>query len=86
MQENKVKRIYKGVVVGDKMDKSRVVVVETVKKHPLYGKFLKRRKKYMIHDEKNVSKIGDVVTFVETRPISKRKKWKLVEIIKKTEE
>jgi len=57
--------------------------VETVKKHPLYGKYLKRRKKYMIHDEKNESKIGDIVSFVETKPISKRKKWQIKEIIKK---
>ncbi len=80
--ENKIKKIYTGIVVSDKMDKSRVVVVETVKKHPLYGKFLKRRKKYMVHDEKNESKAGDIVTFVETKPFSKRKMWQIQEIKK----
>lgn len=85
MQENKIKRIYNGIVLSDKMNKSRVVLVETIKKHSLYGKFLKKRKKYMVHDEKNESKVGDVVSFVETRPISKRKKWMIVEIIKNVE-
>lgn len=75
MQEEKIKKVYEGVVVSDKMDKSRIVVVETIKKHPLYGKFLRRRKKYMVHDEENKSKVGDRVLFVESRPISKRKKW-----------
>ncbi|MCX7820931.1 MAG: 30S ribosomal protein S17 [Brevinematales bacterium] len=81
MQKEKIKKVYEGVVVSDKMDKSRVVVVETVKKHPLYGKFLRRRKKYMVHDEENKSKVGDRVSFVETRPISKRKKWVIQEIL-----
>ncbi len=81
MQDNKVKKVYEGVVVSDKMDKSRSVVVETIKKHPLYGKFLRRRKKYMIHDEENKSKVGDRVSFVETKPISKRKKWIILEIL-----
>lgn len=81
MQEEKIKKVYEGVVVSDKMDKSRVVVVETIKKHPLYGKFLRRRKKYMVHDEENKSKVGDRVSFVESRPISKRKKWVIQEIL-----
>ncbi|MEJ5283830.1 MAG: 30S ribosomal protein S17 [Brevinematia bacterium] len=81
MQEEKIKKVYEGVVVSDKMDKSRVVVVETIKKHPLYGKFLRRRKKYMVHDEENKSKAGDRVSFVESRPISKRKKWVIQEIL-----
>ena len=84
MQESKVKKIHKGIVVSDKMNKSRVVIVETVKKHPLYGKFLKRKKKYMVHDERNESKVGDVVSFIETRPFSKRKMWKIQEILKNT--
>lgn len=82
MLEKKEKKLLKGVVISDKMNKSRVVVVEKIKKHPVYGKYVRRRKKYMIHDEKNESKTGDVVLFKETRPISKRKKWMIVEVLK----
>ncbi|KKR70217.1 MAG: 30S ribosomal protein S17 [Candidatus Nomurabacteria bacterium GW2011_GWB1_40_7] len=75
--ENKGK-FLKGVVVSDKMDKTVVVSVSRFVKHPLYGKFYKVSKKYKAHDENNVCKVGDKVEIVETRPISKDKKFKVV--------
>lgn len=74
-----------GKVISDKMQKTIVVVGETLRKHPLYKKFLKYKTKYYVHDEKNLAKIGDTVLIEETRPISKLKRWRLVKIIKKTE-
>lgn len=71
-------KFLKGVVVGDKMDKTIVVNVSRFIKHPLYGKFYKVSKKYKAHDEENKYKIGDNVEIVETRPISKDKKFKVV--------
>ena len=72
------KRIMKGVVVSDKMDKSVVVNVERRTQHPLYKKFIRRSKKYVAHDENNACKEGDVVQIQECRPISKRKNWKVL--------
>ncbi len=72
-----------GVVVSNKMDKSIVVKIERKVKHPLYKKYFKITKKIMAHDEKNQTGIGDVVKIMEVRPLSKRKKWNLVEIIEK---
>lgn len=72
-----------GVVVSDKMDKTVVVMVERLVKHPLYGKYIKRRKKYMAHDEKNECKIGDKVLIEETRPLSRRKRWRVKKILEK---
>jgi len=77
MVENKSKKL-KGIVVGDKMDKTVVVSVSRFVKHPLYGKFYKVSKKYKAHDEENKYKTGDKVEIVETRPISKDKKFKVV--------
>ena len=72
-----------GVVTSDKMIKS-IVVSETKKvKHPMYGKFVLKTKKYIVHDEKNESKSGDVVKIMETRPMSKNKCWRLVKIIER---
>ena len=72
-----------GVVTSDKMEKS-IVVSEVLRvKHPMYGNFLLKTKKYVVHDEKNDSKIGDTVKIMETRPISKRKCWRLIEIIER---
>jgi len=70
-----------GTVVSDKMDKTVVVMVETLVKHPLYGKYIKRRKKYMAHDENNECKIGDKVLIEETRPLSRRKRWRVRQIL-----
>jgi small subunit ribosomal protein S17 len=72
-----------GVVVSNKMDKSIVVAVKRKVKHPIYGKFINRTKKLMAHDEKNTCKIGDTVRISETRPLSKNKTWRLVEIIER---
>jgi small subunit ribosomal protein S17 len=72
-----------GVVVSNKMTKSIVVKVESRLKHPKYGKFLKKTTKFMAHDEKEECQIGDVVRIMETRPLSKNKCWRLVEIIEK---
>ena len=72
-----------GVVVSDKMDKTIVVEIRTRVKHPLYGKIMNRTKKFKVHDEKNECGIGDTVRVMETRPLSKDKRWRLVEIIEK---
>ena len=69
--------------MSNKMDKSIVVKVERKVKHPLYGKFVKKSTKFMAHDEKNECSIGDVVRIMETRPLSKNKCWRLVEIVEK---
>ncbi|AEH22863.1 30S ribosomal protein S17 [Thermodesulfobacterium geofontis OPF15] len=72
-----------GTVVSDKMDKTVVVMVETLVKHPLYGKYIKRRKKYMAHDENNECRIGDKVLIEETRPLSRRKRWRVRQILER---
>ena len=72
-----------GVVVSDKMDKSIVILVERKVKHPKYGKFVKKSTKFMAHDEKNEAAIGDTVRIMETRPLSKNKCWRLVEVVEK---
>ena len=72
-----------GVVVSDKMDKTIVVEIRTRVKHPLYGKIMNRTTKIKAHDENNACGIGDYVTVMETRPLSKDKRWRLVEIIEK---
>ena len=69
--------------MSDKMDKSIVIKVERKMKHPIYGKFLKRSTKFMAHDEKNECRIGDRVSIMETRPLSKNKCWRLIEIVEK---
>ena len=79
------RKIREGLVVSDKMDKTVVVAVETKKVHPLYKKAVKATKKYKVHDENNVCKIGDKVKIVETRPLSKEKSWRVVETISKKE-
>jgi small subunit ribosomal protein S17 len=74
-----------GRVVSDKMDKTVVVAVETLRHHPLYKKTIKKVTKYKVHDEKNECRPGDVVRIVETRPLSKEKRWRIAEIITKGE-
>ncbi|MGA1861791.1 30S ribosomal protein S17 [Deferribacter thermophilus] len=82
--ESKIRRkIRRGVVVSDRMDKSVVVKVETLKLHPKYHKFIKRSKKFMAHDENNECRIGDVVEIIETRPLSKRKRWRVSKIVER---
>jgi small subunit ribosomal protein S17 len=72
-----------GLVTSNKMDKSITVSVERKVKHPIYGKFLKKTTKFMAHDEKNECSIGDLVKIMETRPLSKSKCWRLVEVVEK---
>ena len=72
-----------GRVVSDKMEKTIVVAVETKVRHPLYGKTVKRTTKFKVHDENNEAKINDRVSIMETRPLSKDKRWRLVEVVEK---
>ena len=72
-----------GVVTSNKMDKTITVEVERKVKHPIYGKFVKKTTKFHAHDEKNEASIGDVVRIMETRPMSKTKRWRLVEVVEK---
>lgn len=72
-----------GKVVSNKMEKSLVVSEERRVQHPIYGKFFRKTTKFMVHDENNEANIGDTVLIMETRPLSKRKRWRLVEIIEK---
>jgi len=75
------RKIRTGVVVGDKMNKTVVVAVETVRRHRLYKKLVKRMKKYKVHDEDNAFKVGDKVKIMETRPLSKGKRWRVTELV-----
>ncbi len=83
MEERKLRKQRVGIVSSNKMDKSISVVVERKLKHPLYGKFMKKSKKFLAHDEKNDCTIGDKVRIMEIRPLSKNKKWRLVEILER---
>ena len=78
-----LRKIRVGRVVSNKMEKSITVAVERKVKHPLYGKFMKKTSKLMAHDENNDCGIGDTVKVMETRPLSKNKRWRLVEVIEK---
>lgn len=80
------KKVLKGTVVSDKMDKTVVVSVERIFQHPLYKKTIKTRKKYKAHDEENKCKLGDVVEIIESRPLSKTKRWKVLRIVKEGEQ
>lgn len=77
------RKVRIGKVVSDKMDKTIVVMVETYRKHPLYGKRVRYSKKFKVHDEENLAKQGDIVRIMETRPLSKHKRWRLVDIVEK---
>ncbi|MDQ0352427.1 small subunit ribosomal protein S17 [Alkalibacillus filiformis] len=81
MAERNSRKVYNGRVVSDKMDKTITVLVETYKFHPLYGKRVKYSKKLKAHDENNQAKKGDVVSIMETRPLSASKRFRLVEIV-----
>ena len=83
MEKRNLRKERIGIVTSDKMDKSVVVAVERKKKHPKYGKFVKTTTKFVAHDEKNDSHIGDTVKIRETRPLSKTKNWRLVEIVER---
>jgi len=81
--EKNIRKERTGVVFSNKMDKTITVAVKWKEKHPIYGKFVNKTKKYHAHDEKNDCSIGDTVRIVETRPLSKLKRWRLTEIIER---
>ena len=83
MEERNLRKTRVGVVVSDKMDKTIVVAVRDNVRHPLYNKIVKKTYKLKVHDEKNDAKIGDTVRVMETRPLSKDKRWRLVEIMER---
>jgi small subunit ribosomal protein S17 len=83
MSDRKNRKQMVGKVVSNLMQKSITVLVERKLKHPLYGKFVKKSNKFMAHDENNETSIGDKVLIMETRPLSKNKKWRLVQILEK---
>jgi small subunit ribosomal protein S17 len=83
LAERGLRKVRVGKVTSDKMDKTVVVSIETSEKHPLYKKFVKRTYKLKAHDENNECKIGDIVKVMETRPLSKEKRWRVVEIIER---
>ena len=84
-EERTLRKVRVGMVVSDKMDKTVVVAIEDNVKHPVYGKIIKRTLKVHAHDESNECGVGDKVRIMETRPLSKTKRWRLVEIIEKAQ-
>jgi len=80
------RRLEVGIVTSDKMDKTRRVEIPRLVKHPRYGKYIRRRTVCYVHDEKNESRTGDTVQIMETRPLSKQKTWRLVQVVKKAPE
>ena len=83
MEERNLRKVMTGTVVSNKMDKTIVVAVETSVKHPIYGKIVKKTYKLKAHDEENQCQIGDRVKVMETRPLSKDKRWRVVEVVEK---
>ena len=84
-EQRGIRKTRIGVVVSDKMDKTIVVATNRRVRHPLYGKYIKRTSKFKAHDEENICGIGDTVRVMETRPLSKDKHWRLVEVIRKAD-
>ena len=83
MSDRNLRKIRQGVVTSNKMTKTITVAVERKVKHPIYGKFVKKTTRFHAHDEKNECTIGDIVRIMETRPLSKTKRWRLVEVVEK---
>ena len=83
METRNLRKTRTGVVISDKMEKSIVIAAKFKEMHPIYGKFVQKTKKYHVHDENNEAHVGDTVLVMETRPLSKTKRWKLVQIIEK---
>jgi small subunit ribosomal protein S17 len=77
------RKVRVGKVVSDKMDKTAVVTIDRLIKHPTYKRYIRRTKKYVIHDEENQCRVGDIVRFMETRPLSKTKRWRLLEVVER---
>jgi len=83
MEARKLRKTRQGVVLSNKMDKTIIVAAKFKEKHPIYGKFVNKTKKYHAHDERNECNVGDTVRIMETRPLSKTKRWRLVQIIER---
>ena len=83
METRNLRKTRQGVVVSNKMEKTIVVAAKFKEKHPIYGKFVQKTKKYHANDEKNECQVGDTVLIMETRPLSKTKRWRLVQIVEK---
>ena len=83
MEARNLRKTRQGVVISNKMDKTIVVAAKFKEKHPIYGKFVSKPKKYHAHDEKNDCNVGDTVLIMETRPLSKTKRWRVVEIVER---
>ncbi|EGJ70453.1 30S ribosomal protein S17 [Bacteroides coprosuis DSM 18011] len=83
MEARNLRKTRIGVVLSDRMDKTITVAAKFKEKHPMYGKFVSKTKKYYAHDEKNECNVGDTVSIMETRPLSKTKRWRLVEIVER---
>lgn len=86
MQKGNIRKVKTGMVVSDKMDKTVVVAVKSLRKHPFYQKIIRRTKKFKVHDEQNSCRVGDKVKIMETRPLSKEKRWRVVEILGRKEQ
>ena len=82
MERNR-RKVRVGKVMSDKMDKTVTVQIERLVQHPTYKRYIRRRKMYSIHDEENTCRVGDTVRFMETRPLSKNKRWRLVEVMER---
>ena len=85
MKPRGIQKTKVGTVVSDRMDKTRVVVVQRLVKHPLYQKYIRRRTRYKVHDEKNACHPGDRVLIIETRPLSREKRWRVKEILEQAQ-
>lgn len=79
------RKVMTGTVVSDSMQKTVVVSIERLVRHATYGKYVRRRNKFKVHDEKNECKVGDVIRFMETRPLSKDKRWRLLDFVQRVE-
>lgn len=86
MEERGMRKVLTGRVVSNKMEKTVVVAVETLVKHPMYQRIIRRTRKFKAHDEENSCRIGDKVKVMETRPLSKEKRWRVIEILERAEQ
>jgi small subunit ribosomal protein S17 len=85
MKPRGIQKMMVGTVVSDRMDKTRVVSVQRLVRHPLYGKYVRKRTRYKVHDEKNACHLGDRVLIIESRPLSRDKRWRIKEIVERAQ-
>lgn len=85
MKARGIRKTRVGMVVSDRMEKTRIVVVQRLVKHPLYQKYIRRRSRFKVHDETNACRVGDRVLIIETRPLSREKRWRLKEILERAQ-